>query len=305
VSDDFEAISVAETESPVVASGKEAAAPAEGQSYSPEAMPAEIEATQINLEPADNVLTNNAQQAYNETYAPDRVNDSAPLITAKAIADKEDEKEAKRSEAFEQYQEQEKQAERRRELAENFGMSSKDLTKLLDFISNPELQEKLKDKLVKNGMSKERAEKTLEKMSELKTLKEKQDSGQTLTDEEKARLAALRKDEDLKVAIQAAQEFQGQRSEMAVDTGGAKVNVAAAQIAESGLGAKGKELSVQQKASFESVSDSGIKAEAITSQYNMVAAANKNEQKAPEMTVAQNNIAQVKAVDVGMASLTV
>lgn len=300
MSDEFEDISVAETEPMEIASVEPAMTSAVA-----EALPAEVEATQINLDPADEALKNNSQQAYTETYAPDRLNEGATPITASAIAAREEEKEAKRSEAFAQYQEQEKQAERRRELEENFGMSSKDLTKLLDFISNPELQAKLKDKLVKNGMSKERAEKTLEKMSELKTLKEKQDSGQTLTDEEKARLTALRKDEDLKVAIQAAQEFQGQRSEMAVDTDGAKVNVAAAQIAASGLGAKGKELSVQQKASFESVSDSGIKAEAITNQYNMVAAANKNEQKAPEMTVAQNNIAQVKAVDVGMASLTV
>ena len=301
MSDEFEDISVAETEPMEIASVEPAMTSAVA-----EALPAEVEATQINLDPADEALKNNSQQAYTETYAPDRLNEGATPITASAIAAREEEKEAKRSEAFAQYQEQEKQAERRRELEENFGMSSKDLTKLLDFISNPELQAKLKDKLVKNGMSKERAEKTLEKMSEFKTLKEKQDSGQTLTDEEKARLTALRKDEDLKIAVQSAQEMQQNRNEWAIKADGAKVNLAAAEIEAHGVDARGKELSIQQKSSFESYTDSGIKAGAITNQYNLAAtAANKNEIKAPEITVAQNNALQARANDTGMASLTV
>lgn len=301
MSDEFEDISVAETEPMEIASVEPAMTSAVA-----EALPAEVEATQINLDPADEALKNNSQQAYTETYAPDRLNEGATPITASAIAAREEEKEAKRSEAFAQYQEQEKQAERRRELEENFGMSSKDLTKLLDFISNPELQAKLKDKLVKNGMSKERAEKTLEKMSELKTLKEKQDSGQTLTDEEKARLTALRKDEDLKIAVQTAQELQQRANKQELETGGATSKEIKKEIVDAGAGAESKTISLQQKASFESSTDSGIKADAITNQYNMAAtAANKNEIKAPDIAVAQNNAIQVRANNTGMASLTV
>lgn len=301
MSDEFEDISVAETEPMEIASVEPAMTSAVA-----EALPAEVEATQINLDPADEALKNNSQQAYTEAYAPDRLNEGATPITASAIAAKEEEKEAKRSEAFEQYQEQEKQAERRRELAENFGMSSKDLTKLLDFISNPELQAKLKDKLVKNGMSKERAEKTLEKMSEFKTLKDKQDSGQTLTDEEKARLTALRKDEDLKIAVQSAQEMQQIDNKRELETSGVSTKVFSKEINEAGAGVDAKTISFQQKASFESFTESGIKAEAITNQYNTAAnAANKNQIKAPEIAVAQNNALQARANDTGMASLTV
>lgn len=193
----------------------------------------------------------------------------------------------------------------RKEKEENFGMSFKDLVKMLDFIANPELQKKLKDRLT-NSIGEKRAEKAMAELNELHQLKKKQEKGEALTPDELMRLEQLKKSEDLKIAVQTAQELQQRANKQELETGGATSKEIKKEIVDAGSGAESKIISLQQKASFESSTDSGIKADAITNQYNMAAtAANKNEIKAPNIAVAQNNALQVRANNTGMASLTV
>lgn len=207
MSDEFEDISVAETEPMEIASVEPAMTSAVA-----EALPAEVEATQINLDPADEALKNNSQQAYTETYAPDRLNEGATPITASAIAAREEEKEAKRNEAFEHHQAQLKQVEARNEFLNkdhDFGgmkMSGADLEKLMNFISNPQMQDKLRERLGKSGMPKEKIDKGMKELNEYIELKKKEQEGK-LSEEDQRRLREINKSEDFKATAQALAEL--------------------------------------------------------------------------------------------------
>lgn len=204
MSDEIEAISV-EAESPVAGAGTEAPVAVEA---SAEPVGAEIEATQINLAPADDSLKQNSQQAYLETVAPERVSSAAP-ITAAGHAAKEAEQEEKKADAHAHFAEQEKHAAARREWMErehDFGgqkMSGHDLTKLLDFISNPAMQDKLRERLGKSGMPKEKIDKGMKELQEFADLKKKEKEGE-LSEDQKRRLREIEKSEEFKVTAQQA-----------------------------------------------------------------------------------------------------
>lgn len=214
----------------------------------------------------------------------------------------QEEADNKKQEARDALIDQMEQAEAsRKEKEENFGMSLKDLVKMLDFIANPELQAKLKDRLT-SSIGEKRAEKAMAELNELHQLKKKQEKGVALSPEECARLEQLKKSEDLKLAVQQAQEI---RNEAELKTNGAATKAIGEEINLAGVGIKAINVSTQQKASFESYSDSGIQAEQITSKYNIAATANKNEVKIPESKVAYANVAQIKITDPAMTALTV
>lgn len=202
MSEEFEDISVAETEPVEVASVDPAMT-----SEVTEVLPAEIDATKINLDPADEILKNNSQQVYAENYLSDRVSESATLMTAAAIAAREDAKEEKRNEAFEYHQTQLKQLEARNEFLNkdhDFGgmkMSGADLEKLMNFISNPAMQDKLRERLGKSGMPKEKIDKGMKELNEYIELKKKEQEGK-LSEEDQRRLREINKSEDFKVVAQ-------------------------------------------------------------------------------------------------------
>ena len=208
--------------------------------------------------------------------------------------------EDKKSDLIEQLQQSEA---RRKEKDDNFGMSSHDLTKLLDFISNPELQEKLKARLVKGGMDEKRAKKAVAELDEFSQLKKKQDSGQALTDTEKLRIAELRKSEDLKAAVQQTQDM---RNEMELKTNGASTKVTGQQVESASNSNMLSEIIKKQDALFSSSSPSGIKAQdELTGTYNVAAAANKNELKPAANIVAQNYAMSNKVAGVDNTGFTV
>ncbi|OFW87002.1 MAG: hypothetical protein A3J37_08915 [Alphaproteobacteria bacterium RIFCSPHIGHO2_12_FULL_45_9] len=227
MSDEFEDISVAETEPMEIASVEPAMTSAVA-----EALPAEVEATQINLDPADEALKNNSQQAYTETYAPDRLNEGATPITASAIAAREEEKEAKRNEAFEHHQAQLKQVEARNEFLNkdhDFGgmkMSGADLEKLMNFISNPQMQDKLRERLGKSGMPKEKIDKGMKELNEYIELKKKEQEGK-LSEEDQRRLREINKSEEFKATSQALAE---QAKDYGIELSGNKNEAAIAAV---------------------------------------------------------------------------
>lgn len=208
MSEEFEDVAVVET-APV-----ESAAPVDtGVAYVPEALPSEVEATELNLNSADDVLKNNDQQVYNEINAPDRVSESAAPITAQAVAAKEEKKAEERSQSFEAYEEQLKQSAARKEFMNkdhDFGgmkMSGADLNKLIDFYQgNPQMLDKLKDKMVKSGMSKDKADKGVKELQEYMDLKKKEKDG-ALTAEQEMRLKDINKSAEFKVVAQEATQF--------------------------------------------------------------------------------------------------
>ena len=188
----------------------------------------------------------------------------------------------------------------RKEKEDNFGMSSHDLTKLIDFISNPDLKKKLEERLT-SSIGEKKAKKAMAELDEFNQLKKKQDSGQPLTDLEKARMAELRKSEDLKVAIQTAQEI---RNEAELRVGSNYSADEGKKISSTFKTEEKGSAGVRATASFESNAPSGIEASPITTAYN-VAASNKNEAKTPELIVAQANVIANRSVEVAGAGFTV
>jgi hypothetical protein len=211
VSDEFEDISVVETEPVEVASVEPAMiatpdnAPASEPVSAVDKPSAMEEATFLNTDPADNIEDNNQKQIFSETFGPDLAS-GGPTLTAKAIAEKEAAKLEKQAEGYERSQDEIKRAEAHQEFMNkehDFGdmkMSGADLSKLIDFYNNnPQMLDKLKDKMVKSGMSKDKADKVAKDFDEtMKLQKKERDEG--LTPDEKQRLAQLNKDKDVAYA---------------------------------------------------------------------------------------------------------
>lgn len=233
--DEFQDITVADATAPVESAPLLDVAPDEPVSAAPEAMPAEVEATQINLDPADDVLKNNSQQVYNELMGRDS---GAAPITAQAMAAKEDEKEAKKSDAIQNSEEGIKRAEAQREFMNKeheFGgmkMSGQDLSKLINFYNNnPQMMDKLKEKLGKSGMSKEKVDQTAKDFDEYMKILKKESEGVELSEEEKRRKSELSKDKNV---IEAAQQFTEIAQRAGVDLEfGKNTNVSIARTAKS------------------------------------------------------------------------
>ena len=234
MSDEFEDISVVETEP--VESGAPVDASAEAvppEVTPPEVTPAEVAATKVNLDAGDEALKQNSQTAYLEANAPDRVNESGAAVTLAGIAAKEADKEEKRAQAFEHSQEEIKRSEARRDFMNkehDFGdmkMSGADLEKLMNFMSNPQMQDKLRERLGKSGMPKEKVDKGMMELNEYAELKKKEKDG-TLSEDQQRRLKEINKSEEFKVVAQEAAAYAYQQ--------GLEINV------------KGKEAAIKAEA---------------------------------------------------------
>lgn len=187
----------------------------------------------------------------------------------------QEEADNKKQEARDALIDQMEQAEAsRKEKEENFGMSLKDLVKMLDFIANPELQAKLKDRLT-SSIGEKRAEKAMAELNELHQLKKKQEKGVALSPEECARLDQLKKSEDLKLAVQQAQDIRTEvkngLSQQVTNENAERIGAIERGVSESAgrmdfrdnpKGAEG----AQQTAFFQSSSEVCVRADGISPQ---------------------------------------
>lgn len=211
MSDEFQDIAVADATASAELAPSDDVASIDPATYVPETKPSNEEAIEINLKPGDNTLINNLQQEYNENNAPDRLNDGIALLTGKALAAREEEKEAKKSDAIQFFEDQQKRAEAHREFMSKeheFGdmkMSGADLTKLMNFISNPAMQEKLRDRLGKSGVPKDKIDKGMKELNEYIELKKKEDEGK-LTAQEQARLKEINESKEFKQVARAVEQ---------------------------------------------------------------------------------------------------
>lgn len=243
--------------------------------------------------PKDAQDANRDQEARERGYTHANGDVDGRTVTAVGLAAKQTAEDDKKSQFFEAQQ----QAENlRKEKENNFGMSSHDLTRLLDFISSPDLKKKLEERLT-SSIGEKKAKKAMAELDEFNQLKKKQDSGQPLTDLEKARMAELRKSEDLKAAIQTAQEMQEAAHQMELKTNGATTKAMGQQLGATENRTEELKVTKQQSASFESSVSSGISATAITPAYNLAAVANTNDPKPQDahVTLAANNISKKPA----------
>lgn len=138
-------------------------------------------------------------------------------------------------------------------------------------------------------------------LNELHQLKKKQEKGVALSPEERARLEQLKKSEDLKLAVQQAQDM---RNEMELKTVQVYSAEAEKKISSTFKVEEKSSSSVRTIASFESSAPSGIEAKPITTMYNIVAS-NKNESKTRELVVSQANVMASRTVEVAGAGFTV
>jgi hypothetical protein len=215
VSDDLEDVSVVETTvEPVAGSTEPVATPADTPT---EGTPSDISSDERVLQDTsgndktyeDYAKRQAAQEQGHTIDAPD--NGRAP-ITEAGRQKKTDAEEEKKSQFFEAQQ----QAEARRkdflEKDHDFGgikMSGHDLAKIIDFISDPEKQKVLRERLGKSGMPKEKIDKGMKELNEYIELKKKEQEGQKLTEEQQRRLKELEKSEEFKaVAAAAAQQVR-------------------------------------------------------------------------------------------------
>jgi len=199
------------------------------------------------------------------------------------------------------------QSERRKDWLErdhDFGgtkMSGHDLAKMIDFISNPHMQDKLRDRLGKSGVPKEKIDKGMKELNEYIDLKKKEQDGGKLSEEQHRRLKEVEKSEEFKVVAKEAQEMH---NEMELKNGSNFSTDAGKKISSTfKIDEKGSS-SIRTAASFESNAPPVIEAPPITTAYN-VAASNKNESKTPELVVAQANVIASRTVEVAGAGFTV
>lgn len=112
--------------------------------------------------------------------------------------------EEKKSQFFEAQQQAEAMRKEWMEKDHDFGgmkMSGHDLAKMLDFISNPQMQDKLRDRLGKSGVPKEKIDKGMKELNEYIDLKKKEQEGK-LTPQELARLKEINESKEFKVVAQ-------------------------------------------------------------------------------------------------------
>jgi hypothetical protein len=109
------------------------------------------------------------------------------------------------------------QSERRKDWLErdhDFGgtkMSGHDLAKMIDFISNPHMQDKLRDRLGKSGVPKEKIDKGMKELNEYIDLKKKEQDGGKLSEEQHRRLKEIEKSEEFKVVAKEAERLASER----------------------------------------------------------------------------------------------
>ena len=86
-------------------------------------------------------------------------------------------------------------------------MSGHDLAKMIDFISNPQMQDKLRERLGKSGVPKDKIDKGMKELNEYIDLKKKEQEGGKLSEEQQRRLKELEKSEEFRVVAQTANEL--------------------------------------------------------------------------------------------------
>ena len=86
-------------------------------------------------------------------------------------------------------------------------MSGHDLAKMIDFISDPEKQKVLRERLGKTNMPKEKIEKGMKELNEYLELKKKEQEGQKLTEDQQRRLQELQKSEEFRIVAQEAERL--------------------------------------------------------------------------------------------------
>lgn len=155
----------------------------------------------------NDACTQLAQAVFAELYGPQGDEDSgAPAVTQRARDQAEQDKAEKRADLAEA---QEQAAEDRREAKEAENRAFQDFLNSADFeklaayyAGNPEMLDKVRDRLVEKGTSPSKAEKGAKEFQEFIELKKKEKEG-TLTSQDKERLAQIKKSEEFKLVTQA------------------------------------------------------------------------------------------------------
>ena len=168
-------------------------------------IPNEIEATLLNLDAGDESLKQNAQTAYVQQYAPDRMGNGGALMTLNAIAAHDEEVQKKRSDLFEFTSENFEFLQHKREMFDRrilffeLRMEAREAEKYMSFMERDGMKDKLRDHMCKNGARREHAEKSVKAYEEFSKLKRQEISGQ-LDATGTERLQELEKSELVKFA---------------------------------------------------------------------------------------------------------
>ena len=180
-------------------------------------------------------------------------------------------------------------------------MSGHDLAKMIDFISDPEKQKALRERLGKTNMPKEKIDKGMKELNEYIELKKKEQEGGKLSEEQQRRLKELEKSEEFRVVAQEA-------GRLALDSG-LKVDMKQEQLASAKdaelAGVKGNQstlvrLEIQKEESrvaaynhFSTATD--IREEFTDASKVKVANTNVQENKPPQQTLTIASAAKIEA----------
>lgn len=174
--------------------------------------------SRLNLNSNNDALTSNAQQIWQENYGIKGNDETSQPISEKAKAEKQASDDDKRADFMErQERESEDRAERRREWMErthrigDMEMSGADLDKLIHFMKNPAMKEKIAERLAKKGMDKDEIKKAQKDTEEWAALKEKESKGEKLSAEEKAKVEKLEQQKNVQVYVKEAETVRSER----------------------------------------------------------------------------------------------
>lgn len=229
-----------------------------------------------NLNSNNDALTSNAQQIWQESYGIKGGDENSQPISEKAKAEKQAADDDKRADFMDrQEREAEDRAERRREWMErthrigDMEMSGADLEKLIGFMKNPAMKEKIAERLAKKGMDKDEIKKAQKDSEEWASLKEKESKGEKLSAEEKARAEQLEQQKNVQMYVKEFAEFKNELS--AKVSGNDKVSERViSDHKDDNVSSAQARLRMREEV-YGSSSDCLIKGESIKSEFEMAA----------------------------------
>jgi hypothetical protein len=169
----------------------------------------------------------NAAEAAGHRITNETTHNPNSVAIAKAEEKKQEEKEGQQGALLDAIQAKHKEWLDRDHEFGGMKLSGHDLERMMNFISNPDMQTKLRERLGKSGQPKDKIDKGMKELNEFIDLKKKEKEG-SLTPEEMHRLKMIQQSEEFKVVAEASVHM-AQSNGLKVEVKAAESRVEAAQ----------------------------------------------------------------------------
>ncbi len=159
----------------------------------------------------------NAAEAAGHRITNETTHNPNSVAIAKAEEKKQEEKEGQQGALLDAIQAKHKEWLDRDHEFGGMKLSGHDLERMMNFISNPDMQTKLRERLGKSGQPKDKIDKGMKELNEFIDLKKKEKEG-SLTPEEMHRLKMIQQSEEFKVVAQEVNQLHQQSQQVKLTT---------------------------------------------------------------------------------------